>query len=135
MIDAWEFDEEELILQAAELPTLSVELRERVIDTAARARQHQILGRVLCAAALLVSTVGIALWSRSAPEAASATSDQLAQTDQTSMRRSYEFRGRRFESFVGPAEWMSMSGVGDWDHVEALTRLREAHLKTILRAF
>ncbi len=133
MIDAWEFDEEELILQAAELPTLSVELRDRVVDAVARAQQRQILGRVLCAAAVLISTVGIALYSRSAPEAGSATSGQLAQTDRPSMQRSYATGSRPVESFVGPAEWMS--GVGDWDHVEALTRLREAHLKAILRAF
>ena len=135
MIDAWEFDEEELILQAAELPTLSVGLRGRVIDAAARARQRQVLSRVLCAAAVLISTVGFALWSRSAPEAGPVTNGQLAQTDQPSMRRSYASGSRRIESFVGSAEWMSMSGVGDWDHVEALTRLRESHLKTILRAF
>ncbi len=132
MVDEAFQEIEELVREIIDPPPLSVGLRERIIaasvtvlseDRRAARRQNVIvacglsflLGFTLWFQPLLIPAAAAKISKMNAPSR-EATDSRIAQVD---------------PSADGLSALMAMSEVGDWGHVEAVTRLREMHRQTL----
>jgi len=132
MVDETFPDIEELLREISESPPLSVGLRERVIAesvTALAADRREARRQNVHVACGLSLLLGFTIWFQSLliPAAAAkisamntpsleATDSRIAQVD---------------PSADGLSALMAMSEIGDWGHVEAVTRLREMHRQAL----
>lgn len=132
MVDETFPEIEELVREISESPPLSVGLRERIIAESVTAlsadrrerRRHRaiaacglslLLGCTVWFQSLLIPASAARRFERNTPSP-EATSGRIAQVDR---------------SAEGLSALMAMSEIGDWGHVEAVTRLREMHRQTL----
>ena len=123
---------EELVREISDSPPLSVGLRERIIAESVAAlsadrretRRHTVIAA--CGMSLLL---GFMFWTQSLliPAAAAKLSGMNTPSPKAIDRRI----AQADPSTNGLSALMAMSEIGDWGHVEAVTRLREMHRQTL----
>jgi len=132
MVDESYQEIEELVREMSESPALSVGLRERIIAESVTAlsrdrrearRQNTIIA---CGVPLVL---GITLWFQSLLIPAAAA--KISKMNTLSLKAPGSRMAHVDPSTDGLSALMAMSEVGDWGHVEAVTRMREMHRQAL----
>lgn len=120
MLDEPESRLEELIRDAGDCASLPADLRERVIAGAQQAATTRLWCRRIAGVAsvlLCMSLLGVgSLWGTS-----SATAPNAPPT------ASYGDVQAEPKPFSAPSDFVAMSSIGAWGHVECVVRLRTVH--------
>ena len=132
MIDETFPEIEELVREISDSPPLSCGLRERIIAESMAAlsvdrretRRHRAIAA--CGLSLLL---GVSFWFQSPMIPASAA--RLLEVNTPSPDATGGRIAQADPSADGLSALMAMSEIGDWGHVEAVTRLREMHRQTL----
>lgn len=115
MTDPWAMDAEALIRRSAALSAPRARLRGRVLRAARQARAKKAARTgLLWAAVVFLAVGGFGAWIGSR----GSSTESMAQRDSDSAE----------------ARTVIMSGVGQWDHVEAETRRREKGKRSLVDA-
>lgn len=132
MVDEAFQEIEELVRNITDSPSLSVGLRDRIIAASVtalstdrrEARRQNVI--VACGLSLLL---GFTVWFQSL--LIPATAARISEMNTPALEATDSRIARVDPSADGLSALMVMSEVGDWGHVEAVTRLREMHRQAL----